>query len=412
MTSFLCHDDGLHESHAHATVALQTGFKIGDCVKVQDLMSAAGQQLNGCHGSIVMLSADTDRVGVHIDGVGSKLLKPAKLVPVTQIAHLACQHEDQAAGAGCSGMLEGLSAQIKVGDRVYLKGLVSQVGQQLNGCKGTVLSYDDLAERFGVEVDDVGRKSLKASNLSPVMQAGIHATYFGDEDVNRPESEAHVEDIDLEDVVTQSVIENSLRCSEAAQPFQQWQDTNAQISDAVLRSRVLAEAQKVVLLTFSRSPKQYREALMTAPELSDYRRALEDAGFAVEHKSGAKMMVQPQQYAALIETISWSRLSLAPRHVFLDPSIEHVVINVLEAVSQTLPKKQKFYIQSTLNVPLDLAVQALKKESGVLVRRTFVEISIPSSMYSASSSGPCTLSTTDADSRKGANPRLNSSLRS
>jgi len=52
-----------------------------------------------------------------------------------------------------------------------------------------------------------------------------------------------------------------------------------------------------------------------------------------------------------------------------------------------------------------------KKESDlgveipVLIKNSFIHIPLPTSLCSMSSSGPATASTTDADARKGRNPR-------
>merc|ERR1712100_523341 len=79
---------------------------------------------------------------------------------------------------------------------------------------------------------------------------------------------------------------------------------NAQLSNALLQQHHAPGTHlKVVLMRFSRSPQTFRKALLEAPELADWRHALESQGHTVELNSGAKVFVKPEHYRAVLEEI-------------------------------------------------------------------------------------------------------------
>jgi hypothetical protein len=282
-----------------------------------------------------------------------------------------------------------------------LHGLASVAGSRLNGRFGTISRYDGQQQRFGVEVDGVGLRAIKVGNLTCLPEttqardSENDAASAGPGD-HPPMALAPVLAVDPEELVAQSAIEASLHDTPSTIGCMQGErEVNAQVSDAVLRSRL--SSQVVLLTTFSRSPKTFRDALLRAPELEQCRQALQARGFEWELPSGAKLLVQPQDYEAVLWFIRESGHAFLPRHVFADPALSDAVIGIVDA----LPKREKIYRDGTAIVPLSFAANAVNCEQKVSVLRTFVDISHASS----SNDAPRTVSTTDADARKGPNHR-------
>jgi len=263
-----------------------------------------------------------------------------------------------------------------IGTKVVINGLSSQTGQRLNGREGVVVCHHAQAGRFGVQLDGEDVKSIEPENLIPIT------------------SEEHFEDPDA-----QSAIEASLLQGDG--------NVNAQLSEAILKSSSQSSFCHVLLITYSRKPAVFREALLTDSRLHDCRQALLDRGFPVELSSGAKALVQPDQYEPLMEFIRLSCLMFASWHLFLDPSLESIVAEIIDEVNSKLRKKEKFYQKSAKKVPLEFAAKVQEMECKAIVLRTFIQIPVSSSMYSAQgSSQQHTASTTDAaEGRQGPNHR-------
>lgn len=164
----------------------------------------------------------------------------------------------------------------------------------------------------------------------------------------------------------------------------------------------------VQLLTFSRSPKQYREALQTAEELAPIREALQTAGHAMELDSGAKVLVQVNDYAPVIEFIRMNETVYSTQHLFVDSDIEATVLEVLSR----LPKTNKLKASSIQIVPLEVAIANVQKDRKhrLEVVKTFIDIPGTTCAKLLSSSdtatGTFTMSSGDANpGRKVPNPR-------
>lgn len=268
---------------------------------------------------------------------------------------------------------------LRVGDRVLICGLVSPASQELNGRAGAVRRDDRAAGRFGVEMDGdssgAGLRAIKASNLIPVGET---------EDTSPAEQEA---------------IAASLAAASSTPP-QGELDVNAQVSEALLRSREEPErrqpAPHVLLISYSRSPEPFREALLDATELASSRAALEARGFATELRAGAKVLVLPEHYEPLLESLHQRGFDPDERfthwHLFLEPPLEEVVDAIVERVNQQLKHNKKIYKKpEKVTVPLShFAVTAARQKRKQVVLRTFIELVAPPSLYSAGSGGPRT----------------------
>lgn len=143
-------------------------------------------------------------------------------------------------------------------------------------------------------------------------------------------------------------------------PLQQWETGDApeeeldaldalnnQISEDVLKGYRSEVGPQVVLLTFTRSPKAYRDVLMQSAELAGYRQALEERDFAVElPSSGAKILVHPAHYSAVLEAVD--AFVLTRKHVLVDLPLKDVVIGLVMG----LPGREKVLPRNVCTVPL------------------------------------------------------------
>lgn len=200
-------------------------------------------------------------------------------------------------------------------------------------------------------------------------------------------------------------------------------EENAPLNDAILRSRPV-DGDRVAVITFSRSGRNYRQALMEGPELEDCRRSLEDAGFSPELPSGAKVFVRPEQYEAVIEQLQ--SLDLKPRHVVVAEEFEELLLSVInglpssDQIRRKGPAAELVLGTSADSGPPMPSAQSEESQAprgsmeeeemdvtGLVheIRRTFIHIKIQSSIYSGPSSGAKTASTSDANPRSPINPR-------
>jgi len=173
---------------------------------------------------------------------------------------------------------------------------------------------------------------------------------------------------------------------------------NAQISEAVLRSRFLPAA--VYLLEFRRDPASFHRALMESKELEACKSALLASGFNFELPCGAKVFVPADMFEATMMAIEFGSLKLQSRHVIVTEDLEEVVMHVL----QPLANSEKVRRKSRHCVPIGFAEEASQMRESIIVSRTFINIRTQSSLRSAPTSGLATASTTDAHSSR--NPRM------
>lgn len=160
---------------------------------------------------------------------------------------------------------------------------------------------------------------------------------------------------------------------------------DAQASDR--RSVALSE---VFVLTYKRSPKEFRNALLMAPQLAECRQALEAVNLSSTLAGGAKVFVQPPLYQSVVNALRRRRLNLKARHVicageFLQ-SLKDATMPIGKGVEITSEDPfWEFDPQRTSN--------------------TFIELEIPSSLRSEPNSDPSAKSTTDGNPRTLARPR-------
>jgi len=142
----------------------------------------------------------------------------------------------------------------------------------------------------------------------------------------------------------------------------------------------------IYLLEFARSPKAFLEAVLESPELETCRDGLQSEDFDVVLGCGAKVLVGADVYEAVIEaTKGWN---LKPRHVIVSAEFEPHLMSALADVGVGVVPNSR----SVLPPPPSI------------VKRTFIEISLLSSLRSAPH-GPQVVSTTDANTRVRIKPR-------
>jgi len=196
----------------------------------------------------------------------------------------------------------------------------------------------------------------------------------------------------------------------------------------------------VHVIQYSRHPSILRSALLEGEELRICRDALAANGFSAEQPSGAKVFVLPEQFDSVLSAID--SLDLKPWHVVVSEEFEKAVDQAVKRLpSQAqVREKQRTHVPSGpcascgMVTPrftcqrcnlvrycsrgcqqqnwrdhkkLCIASQENVDDSGfpVVLKRTFLEVPVQSSLRSSQVSGDKTKSTTDADPRKGMNPR-------
>lgn len=183
-----------------------------------------------------------------------------------------------------------------------------------------------------------------------------------------------------------------------------------------------------------------RTALLEGEELKGCRDALASKGLSAELPCGAKVFVLPEQWDSVINAID--SLDLKPWHVVFSEEFE----KALNEAVKSLPSKAQIREKQRSRLPsgpcascggvnprftckrcnivrycskgcqqLDwrqhrkLCIPSHENvdDSGfpVILKRTFLEVPVQTSFRSSPASGDQTKSTTDADPRKGSNPR-------
>lgn len=324
----------------------------------------------------------------------------------------ACECLGRAQAAGhpqAESMLEMLKIgerhatdTFRLGDRVQLGEVDGTVGLQFNGCIGIIADIP-LAGPYGVKVrgvtDLIQVEFWHLIKLNSTSQPSWDSS----------DSSEEMEDRDVEETGKQTAIELDATNPHTAAASQRCDSgLNAQVSDTVLRYRPADVGVKVLLLKLSRRPSALQDVLLQSHELSDCRNALEECGYSVKLSSGAYVFVRPEHYAATLEAIRIQGKKLYPNNILVDVELEMMVTEVVRG----LPGREKVYTRSREVTPLAFASAVTSFDFKVSIRRTFIEIHVPSSLRSEKASGPRTASTTDAgEQRKGTNPRKETSSR-
>uniref|UniRef100_A0A7S4QN56 Uncharacterized protein n=1 Tax=Alexandrium monilatum TaxID=311494 RepID=A0A7S4QN56_9DINO len=141
------------------------------------------------------------------------------------------------------------------------------------------------------------------------------------------------------------------------------------------------------LLEYSRSPKEFLNALLLSPELAACRDALTRQGLDFKLKGGAKVFVRPEQHRFVVKAAKGRQLK--PRHVIVAEEFEGSLERALQDVGKGVKTKAR----------------AALPPQPMLIKRTFLDFPVPSSLRSEPNSDPVTVSTSDANPRIQVNPR-------
>ena len=71
---------------------------------------------------------------------------------------------------------------------------------------------------------------------------------------------------------------------------------------------------------------------MYGAELQSMRDDLRARGFGFVHKSRADILVRPELYKCTLDALERDGIHLILRHVVVQPSLEHIVINILSSI--------------------------------------------------------------------------------
>lgn len=165
---------------------------------------------------------------------------------------------------------------------------------------------------------------------------------------------------------------------------------NTSIPDRV--ARLLVEGEEVlVLLTLSRNPPAFHNAMHTHGQLQFVRDSLRDAGKSFElHKGYA--VIRPDQYEPARKALELSGRSLSSHHVLCS---KEYVVDVTDTI-KSLSYNSRVRVRRNDPVPHALASQAESFGIDIEVRHSFLNVVIPSSLCSTSRDGWVTVSTSQA----------------
>jgi hypothetical protein len=164
-------------------------------------------------------------------------------------------------------------------------------------------------------------------------------------------------------------------------------------------------AESLFLLEFSRTPKSFHEALDKSVILTHCHDAMKSLGLCCKLESGTRLYVMPEQHSETLRAVA--DLKLQSRHVVAFDRFVNAVIQAIDSIESRdqvrEKKRQRVHLEEIAKEP-ENDTNSLS-EIPILTSKTFIHIPLPSSLCSEASSGPVTASTTDADVRKGRNPR-------
>jgi len=275
-----------------------------------------------------------------------------------------------------------------IGARVRVVGLTSEEGRRINGCIGSVLCHEPTSGRVGVKIADRAAKAIKPENIILLDSSGLataRSSSTGPAADVGPDLHTHVDELDLQKTIEQSA--SKARLSDAIEHLHKdgWH-ADAQASEALLRRSLQADVPYVVLISFSGNPGAFRTALLEDDRLADCRYALKAHGYPIELQSGAKVLIRPEQYEPLMQVMRFSKFNFAAWHLFLDPSLEDVVADIVNNVSAMLPRPDEFYAKNSQLVPLSFAAAVSEMECQAVVFRTFIDTRLPMSPSSGEGS--------------------------
>jgi len=170
----------------------------------------------------------------------------------------------------------------------------------------------------------------------------------------------------------------------------------AYLPSASLQSLGTLLPQPVYLHQYSRNPKSFQDAILQGPELRDCREALQKAGLSPQLPCGAKLLVKPFEVKPVLEALQLSgdMQRLNASYVIVGEDFEGALAAAVANLrsSEQVHKKRKSEISSAnaaaatayfgCSVPITIGEHA---GIPIVIRRTFIELPVASSLRSCSS---------------------------
>jgi len=160
-----------------------------------------------------------------------------------------------------------------------------------------------------------------------------------------------------------------------------------------------SSTETMILLRFSRDPEALHNRLQHDEKLEDIRIDLSSNNMSLRMNNGAYVFVPSYLHGAVKEHISNEGTELGPNYVVVTAEWEQRIMRVVHS----MPRKYKVSVKGREESQLHHVSKGTR--INIIVSRTFLEVKIASSLFSGPSGGPRTASTTEADPRKGQNPR-------
>jgi hypothetical protein len=104
---------------------------------------------------------------------------------------------------------------------------------------------------------------------------------------------------------------------------------------------VMETMQDLILIGFSRCPREFRAGLLEGPQLRETIAAMQAAGQSVELETGTKLFCKPECYTSVRKAIQRMETSLRPYHVIVTGDLRHQVMEVVKAFPRALKVKCK-----------------------------------------------------------------------
>lgn len=367
-------------------------LKAGTIVNVFGLTSESGRLLNGQTGRIISFDGQIGRYGVRLD---------------------ACK--------SCKSIKED---KVRVeGTAVEVHGLKAVGAVWINGQTGIIDSFDSETARYVVRLDhDGSHKKVKECNLKACQRSTASSTCSSQmvpqslsQSPHAPWSSHAVAGVSPSEIAAPSpapegrchravrvahmssvspsaiddvsaALEASLREADARSV-----SVNAQLGEAILRSQ---DVPAVHLLEYQRVPAPFENALFACEELRTCIADLQARGFFVRLDSGVKLFVEPELYEAAIAALEPHKGELRSRHIVASEKY----VGIVRATLAKIPRKEKVKEKSSSSLtcrqvarempPAKVgeadAAQALDEQEAfpVLVKNTFLHITVPSSLLS------------------------------
>jgi hypothetical protein len=273
--------------------------------------------------------------------------------------------------------LETPEPKLGKGCLVQIHGLRTESGKNLNGRSGIVLGKDAKTGRIVVDVSEVGKKLIQRANLSLIWP------FLSDSVASDVAAMSDPRAYDIEAGLQASLDHVAQTAAEYDAPFM----------DSLMRS---PQSISVVVLEYSRNEDWFRQSLMTSHLHQECR----------ELASGAHAFFEPDVLNIVLQELERLGFELSKRHVVVPTDMEDSVRQHVESGRQSTSRqkrgsfKMKGRSEVTVDVPSPQSASDTASSSTsdthlgppcVLIKRTFIQVPVPSSLHSMTTLTPATI---------------------